>query len=129
MAKTTKKIALNANKIAPDAILEQESKEPMVMVTSAQLDALIAQNKEYKQKLADVTEDITKVATTFQKMFEDLGIKKETSKMVMFTKMTKFAKKILVDEEYPEWMNKSLLELFYKYTPLIPNKKENQISS
>lgn len=126
MTKQAKKLTVNAKKIAPDAIIPKQDTgvaETTVKVEKAQLEELIRQNQEYKEKYNEVKADIERVAQTFQRMFDELGIREGTSKMMMFTKLTKVAKQILIDQETPSWMDQSLLELFRKYTSLVPNEK------
>jgi antitoxin component YwqK of YwqJK toxin-antitoxin module len=126
MTKQAKKLTVNAKKFAPDAIIPKQDTgvaETTVKVEKAQLEELIRQNQEYKEKYNEVKADIERVAQTFQRMFDELGIREGTSKSSMFYKLSKVAKQILIDQEAPSWMDQSLLELFRKYTSLVPNEK------
>lgn len=124
MAKNTKKLALNDNKVAQNANPPVvHDGEEMVMVTKVQLDELIHQIKDYKGKYHEMQSDVEKVAAAFQKMFDELGLKEGTSKMIMFSRLTKAAKQILLDGDTPSWLDRSLLELLLKYSSLTTNNQ------
>lgn len=90
-----------------------------VKVAEVQLQALIKQRDEAIVQANDMRNDFQHLAETYSKLFDELGIGKDASKMMMFTKMTKFAKRILIDGDVPEYFKSNrFLEMLQKYSTL-----------
>jgi hypothetical protein len=102
---------------------ETNPEVPMVKISQQQLNLLIVQRNNAIKQVNEMRADFQLLAETYSKLFDELGITKDASKMMMFTKMTKFAKRILIDGDTPEYFkNHKLLEMLHKYSDLQPHQ-------
>lgn len=100
-----------------------------VKVTEEQLNAIIKQRDDAMKLAHDMQKDFQYLAETYSKLFDELGITKDASKMMMFTKMTKFAKRILIDGDTPEYFkNNRFLEMLQKYSSLQPHQENKELN-
>jgi NRPS condensation-like uncharacterized protein len=101
---------------------------PMVRVSQQQLNLLIAQRNHAVTQANEMKADFQLLAETYSKLFDELGITKDASKMMMFTKMTKFAKRILLDGDVPDYFkNNRFAEMLHKYSTLQPHQVNIEI--